>query len=37
MTGLTIDRGQVDAASWPYTVPAVRHILENGLALAPGA
>lgn len=37
VTGLTIDRGQSDPGRWPYTVPAVRHVYESGLALAPGA
>lgn len=37
VTGLTIDRGQVDPDRWPYTVPAVRQILKGGLALEPGA
>jgi predicted ATPase len=34
---LTIDRGQVDPRRWPYTVPAVRQVLDSGLDLAPGA
>ncbi|SDE71751.1 Predicted ATPase [Blastococcus fimeti] len=37
VTGLTIDRGQSDPTRWPYTVPAVRHVYDSGLALAPGA
>jgi predicted ATPase len=37
VTRLTVDRGQVDPATWPYTVPAVRHLLDSGLPLDPGA
>ncbi|MGX5653610.1 AAA family ATPase [Geodermatophilus nigrescens] len=34
---MSIDRGQADPGRWPYTVPAVRHLLEHGLSLHPGA
>ncbi len=37
ITGLSIDRGQAKPDRWPYTLPAVRQILEEGLPLAPGA
>jgi predicted ATPase len=37
VTGLTIDRGHVDPEQWPYTVPVVRQILDDGLDLRPGA
>jgi predicted ATPase len=37
VTGLSVDRGQADPGRWPYTVPAVRQLLDDGLALAPGA
>jgi len=34
---LTIDRGQADEHRWPYTVPAVRQLFDEGLDLVPGA
>lgn len=37
ITELSIDRGQADPGRWPYTVPVVRQILEDGLMLEPGA
>lgn len=37
VTALTVDRGRADPAQWPYTVPAVRHVHDHGLDLAPGA
>ncbi len=37
VTRLTVDRGQSDPGRWPYTVPAVRQVYDDGLALAPGA
>ncbi len=37
VTGLSIDRGQADPGRWPYTVPVVRQILDNGMELGPGA
>lgn len=37
VTELTIDRGQADPGRWPYTVPAVRQIYDDGLQLRPGA
>ena len=37
VTGLSIDRGQADPGRWPYTVPAVRKVLDHGLVLEPGA
>ncbi|HVX43804.1 MAG TPA: ATP-binding protein [Mycobacteriales bacterium] len=37
ITELTIDRGQADAAVWPYTLPVVRQVLHDGLRIEPGA
>jgi len=37
ITRLSIDRGQAKPDRWPYTLPAVRQILDEGLPLAPGA
>lgn len=36
VTRLSIDRGKARPGSWPYTLPAVRQLLEQGLALNPG-
>jgi predicted ATPase len=32
----TIDRGQADLDTWPYTLPAVRHVVNRGLDLDAG-
>ena len=37
VTALSIDRGQAAPGRWPYTVPVVRHLLEHGMELSPGA
>lgn len=34
--GLTVDRARVDVGRWPYTLPAVAHVVEHGLSLDPG-
>jgi hypothetical protein len=33
---LTIDRGRARPGDWPYTLPAVAHVLQHGLRLDPG-
>jgi predicted ATPase len=33
---IEVDRGKVRAESWPFTIPAVRELVENGLEPAPG-
>jgi predicted ATPase len=33
---LQVDRGQIDVRRWPYTLPVVRQIVEEGLELDPG-
>jgi predicted ATPase len=34
--GISVDRGQADLARWPYTMPVVAQIVDEGLALDPG-
>ena len=36
MSRLTIDRGRARPDEWPYTLPAVAHVLRHGLPLDPG-
>lgn len=36
VTGLSVDCGQADLSRWPYTLPVVAQIAEQGLALSPG-
>lgn len=36
MRRLTIDRGRARPGEWPYTLPAVAHVLEHGLRLDAG-
>jgi predicted ATPase len=31
-----VDRGQADLGQWPYTMPVVAQLVEQGLALSPG-
>jgi predicted ATPase len=33
---IEVDRGKVRTESWPFTIPAVRDLVENGFDLAPG-
>jgi predicted ATPase len=33
---LTIDRSRARVGQWPYTLPAVAHVLDHGLSLDPG-
>jgi predicted ATPase len=33
---LRVDRGQIDPGRWPYTLPAVRQLVEDGVELDPG-
>lgn len=33
---LSVDTGRADRGRWPYTMPVVAQIVEQGLALSPG-
>lgn len=33
---LRVDRGQIEEGRWPYTLPVVRQLVEDGLELDPG-
>jgi predicted ATPase len=36
VTGLSVDRGQAELDRWPYTLPVVAQIVEQGLPVSPG-
>ncbi|SDJ09947.1 Predicted ATPase [Frankineae bacterium MT45] len=36
MKSVSVDRGQADLSRWPYTMPVVAQIVEQGLDLSPG-
>jgi hypothetical protein len=35
VTALAVDRGQAELARWPYAIPVVFQVMDEGLALGP--